>query len=1524
MLSTIRAHIRRHFGAYMLLLAVTVLSASVYSAEAVATRVYVTQNGAGIKDGSSWSNAMGEPEFADALSAPVTEVEFWVAGGVYRPSVTEDPVVSFQVGAGTSIYGGFKGDETLLAQRDPYKHKTVLTGDIGDDDVNKIDGVTEAAQYIAGTNSETVIVITGGTPANTIIDGVIITAGNNAGGTPGIGGGILVTAGSPLIKNCTFAGNRSESRGAGLASNNWDAGPVIDSCTFYGNISVGNGGGIYSNSAPAESTATKITNCTFYGNEANFGGAVYLESSSVTVMNSTLVYNLGETAGGGIFIKDGSTSVKNSILWGNSSSDGPAIRLYPGTVTSVSYSVIEGGFTGGSNIITDDPIIDAINYNGGPTKTCVLMGDSPAINAGNATGAPAVDQRGISRTGAPDIGAVEYSTVPIALYVDPTELGITINEFHTITPRIFPTEAQGSAVFTWESSNPTAVSVADGTITAHAEGQATVSASYGGLTGTCLVSVSKITPVVHTTPLAGGITYGQTLADSVLSGGFADVDGYFAWKNTSIAPSVSDSETTEYEAEFIPLDSDTYSRVTVSISLVVNRADMTYGADGYSGEYDGAAHSISVTVTEPSTATVMYGTVSGTYDLVSPPLYSEVSSKSGYPEGYVTYYRITDANYNTATGSRIVMIDPVDAPVEVTEETRTDTENSGSLTVGINTTEDVYIYDMMGDMAASGTLPEGISPISADAVPAVSADIDTSTEIFTKEEIMDAINSYWNIEEASRDIALTVAVSNTVGTDAAYQETEDSLMAKVYRFITEIFTGRTGNTPGDSDYLPLEVNLTVTQEEIEKLPASIRLGLGVHNFLERISVFALAHRSEGGADARSLYDLTERTEVSRYTTVTLLPDGSYQVKTRFLVFNMPGGVEEGIGAPFIQPLDGTRNGNYYLFQDGIRDGYYDLCTVLAVKTLKGRLNVTITGDMDPLSADWTVTGAEHADPVERTGEASVFLEKDIWNLSFGEYDGYYFMPIGELEKDLQWEEDWNFQGSYTIVPVTAISSDILPLETLKLRMNVEDGETHQLHAEVVPANALNKTIIWTSSDPEKISVDQTGLVTALELCEDGVTITAETEDGGYQAIQSVTATNIVKGISITQETATIRVAGDPLSLNVSVVPEDASDHTINWISSNLSAALVDSDGVVTAVAPGTAIIQGTAADGDGSAACTDTCIVTVLPAFVHVTGVSVDPATLTLNTGYSHTVTAAVLPNNATDPSVTWSSDNASVATVSSGGRITAVSAGSAVITATSTDGEKKGTCTVTVNRIPQPVLPELPSDTPESVRTEVRPSEAEFSEDRTAVLERFKEGIITPGNLIVDPDTGLVQIKDELAVELFNGKDIYKPISADAITELPVFAAAVEPGKTAMVGFKVRGSDLFTADPGKVMVLKVLGDTESDFFTYAASSASFAGGRYTIQTADDPLYTGAIDANTEYLLVLFIKDGSSFDLDGAVNGEVVDPAVIVKAEKKDPPTPPVPPTPGPDDGGGGCNTSLPMQTLLVLIPFVLAVKRKQ
>ena len=94
---------------------------------------------------------------------------------------------------------------------------------------------------------------------------------------------------------------------------------------------------------------------------------------------------------------------------------------------------------------------------------------------------------------------------------------------------------------------------------------------------------------------------------------------------------------------------------------------------------------------------------------------------------------------------------------------------------------------------------------------------------------------------------------------------------------------------------------------------------------------------------------------------------------------------------------------------------------------------------------------------------------------------------------------------------------------------------------------------------------------------------------------------------------------------------------------------------------------------------TATCTVTVTNPAVPVQSVSLNKTELSLNVGESVTLTATVLPDNADNKAVTWSSSDAAVATVDSNGKVSAVAAGSAVITVKTTDGEKTATCTVTV-----------------------------------------------------------------------------------------------------------------------------------------------------------------------------------------------------------------------------------------------------
>ena len=234
------------------------------------------------------------------------------------------------------------------------------------------------------------------------------------------------------------------------------------------------------------------------------------------------------------------------------------------------------------------------------------------------------------------------------------------------------------------------------------------------------------------------------------------------------------------------------------------------------------------------------------------------------------------------------------------------------------------------------------------------------------------------------------------------------------------------------------------------------------------------------------------------------------------------------------------------------------------------------------------------------------------------------------------------------------------------------GETGSLTATVSPKDAENQTVIWFVADGSVVSLSN-GTVTALKA--GNTTVTAKSDDGGYTATCSVIVNNkavSISSITISPSTLVLK-EGESSSLTATVSPADATDQTIIWASSNTSIATVR-DGNVTAVAEGSATI--TAKAGDKSAACE----VTVKKAIVAVESVSLDRSSLELIEGETATLVATVKPDKATNKTVTWSSNNTTVATVSSSGVVTAKAAGSATITVTSNDGGKKAKCSVSVN----------------------------------------------------------------------------------------------------------------------------------------------------------------------------------------------------------------------------------------------------
>ena len=231
--------------------------------------------------------------------------------------------------------------------------------------------------------------------------------------------------------------------------------------------------------------------------------------------------------------------------------------------------------------------------------------------------------------------------------------------------------------------------------------------------------------------------------------------------------------------------------------------------------------------------------------------------------------------------------------------------------------------------------------------------------------------------------------------------------------------------------------------------------------------------------------------------------------------------------------------------------------------------------------------------------------------------------------------------------------------------------TVKLSANVMPSNATNKAVTWSSRNTSVATVSSDGTVKAVGY---GTTVITAKTVNGLTSNCTVTVNPIaVTGVSLNKTSLSFTGTGSSQTLTATVSPSNATNKTLTWSSSNTSVATV-SNGVVKAVGFGTATI--TAKSNNGKTA---SCSVTVNP--IQPTGIKATPETSTLY-GLNGTVklSANVMPSNATNKTVTWSSRNTSVATVSSDGTVKAVGYGTTVITATTVNGLTSN-CTINVKK---------------------------------------------------------------------------------------------------------------------------------------------------------------------------------------------------------------------------------------------------
>ena len=185
------------------------------------------------------------------------------------------------------------------------------------------------------------------------------------------------------------------------------------------------------------------------------------------------------------------------------------------------------------------------------------------------------------------------------------------------------------------------------------------------------------------------------------------------------------------------------------------------------------------------------------------------------------------------------------------------------------------------------------------------------------------------------------------------------------------------------------------------------------------------------------------------------------------------------------------------------------------------------------------------------------------------------------------------------------------------------------------------------------------------------TITAKAGDKSATCAVTVKA-KVVPVSSVSLNKATLELTeGDSETLTATVAPDNATNKTVTWSSSDASVATVDNGGKVTAVKAGSATI--TAKAGDKST----TCAVTVKAKAIPVSSITLNETSIEIQVGESRLLVATVGPENATNKAVSWSSSDTTIVIVNQIGKVTALKSGTAIITAKA--GDKTATCTVSV-----------------------------------------------------------------------------------------------------------------------------------------------------------------------------------------------------------------------------------------------------
>ena len=974
----------------------------------------------------------------------------------------------------------------------------------------------------------------------------------------------------------------------------------------------------------------------------SYGEALWVDGGSVSIINGGNF--TGGTNGNGIYISNNGTvgTVMNGVFSSDGANSGINITsgstlnmISGGTVKGITVSGTLGSITGGTfdfttytastyNTIKDyiaSGKVARLDSTAGSGKFTVV--DNSGLTSGTYMSAPAGADY---TTGTTNINGTAYTTYTVnssavevtGVSIDKSTLSLPVGATGTLVVTVTPSNATDKTV-TWETSDGSVATVSQGVVTANGVGTAVLTATAGGKSATCTVTVTQATTATVTIDKGyAAVNKGGTVTLTATCSG-----GTVSWvsSNESIA-TVSGGVVTGIAQGTATITASCGSASVSATVRVTDYASPVWGIDV--SHHQGTINWELLRQSGVKFAIIRMGVG------VSDPSYS------------LTFDREWE---NNIAGARAAGID-IGVYLYAYATTTSAALREAQLVVDeLNKYQGYFTYpiwyDFENDNAKSNTKAQNAEVIKTFCDYVGNAGYYTGIYTYTS-----FFNSYIDDSQLT---AFDHWVAQYGANDGEPHSVTYTGTYGMWQYTSlgggKVLAGSVESTGLDLDYAYKNYPLIIINNGLNKFDTSSKSATGG---VPTVPVTGVSLNTTSASmlvgENLTLIATVNPSNATDQTVVWSTSNGS--------VATVYGGIVTAVGAgtATITATAGGKN---------------TTCTV----------TVEAPADATGITLDRTYATMDVGTALTLTATVTPNNAADktvVWTSTNTEVATVSNGVVTSLSEGTATIRATNINGHFAECTVT-VSASYIPTTRVTLSSSVLSlrvGETFGLDAKIAPLNATNKTVAWSSNNVNVASIASDGTVTAVGVGT--ATVTATTADGKTDICTVTVTLSGASSSDLSLNAALLQLKeNETYTLRATVNAVTVAGGDVAWTSSDTSVVTVV-NGTVTAVGVGSATVTATA---NGKSA---SCAVFVASVYTTVENITLDRDSLLLTPETVFALTATVTPSDATNTAIIWETSDPTVATVENG-VVVAMYEGTAEISAISPDGAR-AVCTVTVS----------------------------------------------------------------------------------------------------------------------------------------------------------------------------------------------------------------------------------------------------